>query len=152
MAWGFSFIVPERLAGMGAPRDPDAAVDWLQQQGVRNIVSLTHPVFDPDRLNAAGFGYLHLPVEDFTAPELDQIERFVQFVDEAPARGATVVHCTAGMGRTGTMLACYLVHQGYDPDRAIAEVRALRPGSIETSEQSAIIHRYAQARGRGLRE
>ena len=54
-----------------------------------------------------------------------------------------VVHCGAGMGRTGTMLACYLVGQGYAAQDALAEVRQRRPGSVETLEQEAVIHEYA---------
>ena len=54
------------------------------------------------------------------------------------------MHCGAGLGRTGTILACYRVWQGDSAGVAIAEVRARRPGSIETAEQEAIITAYAR--------
>jgi hypothetical protein len=44
---------------------------------------------------------------------------------------------------TGTMLACYLVHQGADADTAVERVRAIRPGSIETAEQFQAVRDYA---------
>ena len=66
----------------------------------------------------------------------------------APSRGTRVaVHCGAGLGRTGTLLACYLVRRGLTADEAIARVRALRPGSVETDAQEAAVRSFAQ-RGR----
>ncbi|EHH50422.1 hypothetical protein EGM_01252, partial [Macaca fascicularis] len=76
----------------------------------------------------------------------DQIDRFVQIVDEANARGEAVgVHCALGFGRTGTMLACYLVKErGLAAGDAIAEIRRLRPGSIETYEQEKAVFQFYQ--------
>ena len=58
---------------------------------------------------------------------------------------AVLAHCHAGMGRTGTMLSCYLVADGADPRRAIIDVRKRRPGSIETYHQEDSIYAYYQA-------
>ncbi len=52
------------------------------------------------------------------------------------------VHCIAGLGRTGTILACYLVGQGISAEEAITTIRKWRPGSIEISEQEAVIYEY----------
>ena len=57
---------------------------------------------------------------------------------------AVGVHCELGRGRTGTMLACYLVaREGYSGDKAISETRARRKGSIETPQQEQAIKDFA---------
>lgn len=64
---------------------------------------------------------------------------------QAPPSQAVAVHCILGLGRTGTMLACYLVKdKGLAPADAIAEIRRLRPGSIETYEQEKAVFQFYQ--------
>ena len=51
-----------------------------------------------------------------------------------------------GRGRTGTMLACYLVaKEGYSAEAAIAETRRRRRGSLETRRQEKAVHRFEQS-------
>ena len=53
------------------------------------------------------------------------------------------VHCAWGRGRTGTMSACYLLHHGHlTPEQVIAEIRKLRPGSIDTAQQKSLVAEY----------
>ena len=56
------------------------------------------------------------------------------------------IHCAAGLGRTGTVLAAFFVAGGLSRD-AIVKVSDLRPGSVETAEQELAIERYANNRG-----
>lgn len=147
---GFSWVVKGELAAMGRPhgrRD----FERLKDAGIGQIITLTRDGLREPLVREFGFDYLHLPVEDFRPPTLEQVEAFVNAVAAARRRGvATVVHCLSGKGRTGTMLACYLVAQGRSAEEAIGEVRALRPGSIETPEQEDMVRQYAR-RTRGPR-
>ena len=86
------------------------------------------------------------PVADGTPPSLEQIERMVLFIQEEIRNWEhpVVVTCNEGLGRTGTVLACYMVYAGYTPDKAVSHIRGLRPGSIQTREQEDAVHQYAE--------
>ena len=63
---------------------------------------------------------------------------------EALDRGEKIfIHCRGGLGRTGTLAARLLMARGLEPEAAIREVRAARPGAIETEEQEAYLRRRA---------
>lgn len=118
---------------------------WLADRNVGLVVSLTSSSPDPDLLAAHGIELLHLPVPDFSPPGPEAIDAFLQQARFQRHEGkAIVVHCGAGIGRTGTMIACYLVDKGFSADEAIHMVRAARPGSIETAEQERVVFKLAE--------
>jgi len=131
------------VLGCAYPRR-EAALAGLARQGVSLLINLHERPHDPGRLARHGLTELRLPVADFTPPSPAQLDRGVA----ATAAGERVaVHCGAGKGRTGTLLACYLVSQGLDADAAIAHVRAARPGSVETRAQAAAVEAYQDRHG-----
>ena len=139
----FSWILHGELAGMARPDGLPGDLAELRNLGVGAVVNLTRRPWSRNVFKDAEMEYLHLPVRGFDRPSLEQVARFVEFCDDQIGRGSGVVaHCLAGRGRTGTMLACYLVHRGMEPDEAIARVREDRPGSIETSSQETAVHEY----------
>ncbi len=118
----------------------------LAELGIGAIVSLTEDVPEP-LMGEPRFKLLHLPIPDMSPPEVGQIESFVDFVDRMVGQGRAVgVHCLAGLGRTGTMIACYLVTRGRGAAEAIEHVRTVRPGSIQTEAQEQCIHRWERIR------
>jgi atypical dual specificity phosphatase len=104
------FIQPERrMAGGGALTAFDDELAALHSAGVRAVVSLLNIPSDASVYSSAGFSFLCLPVPDGGAPTMEQAEEFVRFVTEQRAAQRPVgVHCEAGLGRTGTVLATYL--------------------------------------------
>ncbi|KAM9368311.1 dual specificity protein phosphatase 23 isoform 1-T2 [Phaethornis superciliosus] len=141
----FSWVSEGRLAGLAMPREP-GHYRFLLAQGVRHLVSLTERP-PPHHGCCPGVQLHRLRVPDFTPPTPEQIQTFLQLVEEANARGeAVAVHCMLGHGRTGTMLACYLVkEQKMSGGDAIQEIRRLRPGSIETREQEEAVIQFCQS-------
>lgn len=128
----------------------EAALSRLARQGVSVLVNLHERAHPTPRLARFGFVEVHLPVPDFTPPSVPQLDEGVAAILLATAAGRRVaVHCGGGLGRTGTLLACYLVHQGLTAEAAIARIRTVRPGSVETPGQVAAVAAYARRQGGG---
>ncbi len=149
----FTVILAGRLAVMNRPGlygslEEDLA--FLREQKVGAVVSLTATALPAAAMAAGGFEYLHEPVPDVGAPTPEQIDRVMEFLVRNADHGGkmVLVHCGAGLGRSGTVAAAFLVRQGWEPRAAIARVRELRPFSIETEEQEQAVVAYA-ARMRG---
>lgn len=89
-------------------------------------------------------GYLHVPTPDFTAPDMENIDSAVDFIHEQITNDhAVMVHCAAGMGRAGTILACYFVkYKKFTAEDAIKKIREERPGSIQSEVQELAIGFY----------
>ncbi|MEA3400836.1 MAG: dual specificity protein phosphatase family protein [Armatimonadota bacterium] len=135
-----SWVIEGEVAAFSALvlRQPER----LQEAGIGAIVSLTEDL-PSDLRGESRFEVLHLPIQDMTPPDMEQVERYVRFVDRMLATGRAVgTHCLAGLGRTGTMIACYLVSRGYSAEEAIRRVRDARPGAIQTETQERAVARW----------
>lgn len=144
----YHWVVRNRLLACIYP-EGEAALQTLARAGITLLIVLHGRAHDPARLAAAGLRQLHLPARDFAAPTSVQLEAGVQAIAEELARGGAVaVHCRAGLGRTGTLLACYFVARGMSSEKAIAHVRRRRPGAIESWEQLEAIRAFARRHGR----
>lgn len=144
---GFSWVIDTSLAAMpmlGRSQALALDVAFLDQQSIDLLVSLTIEPVDPSILAARGIDAMHLPVRDFTAPSQEQMLAFVREVHARHEAGEEVgVHCTAGLGRSGTMVAAYFVSLGLSAEEAVSEIRKIRPGSIETESQEEAIAEFA---------
>jgi protein-tyrosine phosphatase len=142
---------PERLK-----RDVEALCDW----GASAVVTLNQgaelQMLGLDALGTvmqeAGLTWMHCPITDFSVPGRD-FEREWQHAGPAChaylSQGHRVVlHCLAGLGRTGTVAARLLVERGLMPEDAVRRVREARPGTIQTDEQLLYVLRRAWNAGR----
>ena len=149
---GFTWVDKPHLAALARPSDADDLA-WLRGQGIELLISLTEDRPRRDWVNDAGLLVMHVPVEDMEAPTQEQLDRCVSAIERANGQGMGVaVHCGAGLGRTGVVLAAYFVARGTSAQNAIGKVRRLRPGSIETDEQADAVVEFARRRGQQLNE
>lgn len=143
----FHWVIMGLLGGMQYPGllgDVDEDLAGLRHLGVRVLVSLTEAPFDAARLQAFHIQGAHYPVVDMSIPTLPQAEAMCRYIAAlVDAQQATVLHCKAGLGRTGTMLACVLVYRGMDAMRAIEAVRTVKPGYIQTDGQLEFVATFA---------
>lgn len=117
----------------------DAVVTLLEEH---EFALLGVPEF-PEVMCKQSFQWFCLHIRDSDIPDerfeiawprvLKELENILK------AGGGVVIHCRGGLGRTGLVAARLLVEEGMPPDEAIALVRRVRPGSIETWEQESYI-------------
>jgi atypical dual specificity phosphatase len=142
----FGYVLKGELAGCAHPDsygDCGEALAELRERGIEALVSLDEDGVPIHLVAEHGIHYLHLPVPDFHPPTLQQAEKFIAFAKAQRDEGRQItVHCRGGYGRTGTMLACYLVSIGNTAKDAIDIVRATRPGSIETRPQERFVQDF----------
>lgn len=146
---GFSWIDKPHLAALAQPDSP-ADLAWLRANGIDVLVTLTEFPLARNWVNDAGLMAVHIPVLDMAAPTDRQLQLAIDAIDRAKSAGMGVaVHCLAGKGRTGTVLAGYFVSRGMSAAEAIRRVRELRPRSIETDDQEQAVYDLERRRKGG---
>lgn len=137
----FSWLINNKLAGSGMPTS-STELQWVIRQGIKSVITMTENPLPESWVQDVK--YLHVPTEDFSAPDMEKIDHTVDFIQERIKNGEpTMVHCAAGVGRTGTILACYLIkYHNFSVKDAIDKVRKERPGSIQSESQEIAIGLY----------
>lgn len=158
------WLVPARVLALSSPADsptrdhpfsPGNYVPYFRKHRVSLVVRLCSPMYDRMGFVRHGIDVVDLAFPDGGTPNDAILYRFITLLRErtrgSPARpqpSAVAVHCKAGLGRTGTLVACFLMTDfGFLPREAIAFVRMARPGSIVADQQAYLeaVHRRLRA-------
>ena len=148
------WIEPGLIAAGGIPLGVKD-LQSLREQGIRAIVTLTeHPITAQREITAQvldemGLTCLHVPIVDQFPPDALAVWKTRQFINQMKAEGKPVLlHCHAGIGRTGTMLHAYYLAEGLSLEDAKAKVKASKPFSqflMLSDAQKAFLEKYATA-------
>jgi atypical dual specificity phosphatase len=142
----FSWIIEKKLAGSGMPVNLPQ-LSWVAKNGIKSVITVRENPLPASWLANSGqkLEYMHLRVDDFCAPSLENLESAVLYIDQhIKEKKPVLVHCAAGKGRTGTVLAAYMMKQDHNLSsmEAINKIRVMRPGSVQSDEQISVLKNF----------
>jgi ADP-ribosylglycohydrolase/protein-tyrosine phosphatase len=149
----------DSVFGAAWDRDLDLDMDAIKGWGANAVLSLIEyhefEMLGVPKLGQAvkvrGIDWFHFPVRDLDTPTDDAMEGWTALSARLHGvlerGGRIVVHCRGGLGRAGTIAALMLIERGWSASQAVSDVRAVRPGAIETAEQLRWVSRFARHDG-----
>uniref|UniRef100_A0A673ATD8 Protein tyrosine phosphatase domain-containing protein 1 n=1 Tax=Sphaeramia orbicularis TaxID=375764 RepID=A0A673ATD8_9TELE len=161
----YSSWITDNLLAMARPSseiiEKYNIIEQFQRCGLKTVINLQRPgehascgnpleqesgfTYRPETFMEAGIYYYNFGWKDYGVASLTTILDMVKVMSFAVQEGKMAVHCHAGLGRTGVLLACYLVFTSrMSADQAILFVRAKRPNSIQTRGQLLCVREFAQ--------
>lgn len=140
----FSWVKDGKIAASGRPYSK-RQVDWLRKNGITAILSLTEEPLPADW--TVGVENRHISLMDHAPIDVSKMHEGADYIAAATSNGKVVlVHCLAGKGRTGTVLAAYMIsHEGRTARQALEELRSKRPGSVEHPQEPKVIEFESEA-------
>lgn len=146
---GFLWLKKGRLAGTPKPgivAELEHDLEALQRVGISHLISLTAEMEPVNTEDLAKYSITsgYEPFEDMGVPTLERAaylcEEIAQLINEGEA---VAVHCKAGLGRTGTVLALHLIWEGMSAPQALEHVRKMEPRWVQSEEQVQFLEEFA---------
>lgn len=161
----YSSWITDNLLAMARPSteiiEKYHIIEQFRSCGLKTVINLQRPgehsscgnpleqesgfTYRPEIFMEAGIYYYNFGWKDYGVASLTTILDMVKVMSFAVQEGKMAIHCHAGLGRTGVLVACYLVFTArMSADQAILFVRAKRPNSIQTRGQLLCVREFAQ--------
>ncbi|XP_077376851.1 dual specificity protein phosphatase CDC14B isoform X4 [Festucalex cinctus] len=116
---------------------PEAYIPYFRKHNITSVIRLNKKMYDARRFTDSGFEHHDLFFVDGSTPIDAIVRKFLNICENA--EGAIAVHCKAGLGRTGTLIGCYMMkHYCMTAAEVIAWIRICRPGSIIGPQQNFV--------------
>ncbi|KFO22173.1 Dual specificity protein phosphatase CDC14B [Fukomys damarensis] len=149
-----NWIIPDQFLAFCGPHSrsrlesgyhqhsPETYIPYFKSHSVTTVIRLNKRMYDAKRFTDAGFDHHDLFFADGSTPTDAIVKEFLDICENA--EGAIAVHCKAGLGRTGTLIACYIMkHYRMTAAETIAWVRICRPGSVIGPQQQFLVMKQA---------
>jgi len=144
-----NWIIPNKLLAFASPYSsnilpggfhvatPKDLIPVFKEMGINHVIRLNKPFYDSNIFVESGFIHTELYFLDGSVPPVEILDKFLSI---AETNDIIALHCKAGLGRTGTLAACYLVKNfGFSARESIGWIRLCRSGSIIGPQQQFIV-------------
>lgn len=151
----FNWIIPKKFLAFSGPHSrsriengyphhaPEAYFPYFRRHNVTTVIRLNKKMYDAKRFREAGFEHYDLFFADGSIPTDNIMKTFLNICENA--EGAIAVHCKAGLGRTGTLIGCYIMkHYKMTAAETIAWIRICRPGSVIGTQQHFLLAKESE--------
>jgi len=148
----FNWLLPDKFLAFCGPHSrarvengytlhsPETYFPYFARHNVSTIVRLNKKIYDASRFTKAGFDHKDLFFIDGSTPSDQILRQFIEISEQA--KGGVAVHCKAGLGRTGSLIGCYMMkHYRLTASETIAWLRICRPGSIIGHQQQWMVEK-----------
>ncbi|MBI3858667.1 MAG: dual specificity protein phosphatase family protein [Thaumarchaeota archaeon] len=136
---GFVWVEDRKLAASGYPGSA-GQLGWIHRKGIGAILSLTEDPIRPELVEGSAMVFGHVSMKDHEVPDKGSLDLGVAFILGQLKEGRSIlVHCLAGEGRTGCVLAAYLIStRGLGAPEALKTLREIKPLFVERSQERAL--------------
>ncbi|XP_063687151.1 dual specificity protein phosphatase CDC14C-like isoform X2 [Bolinopsis microptera] len=142
----FNWVVPNKFLAFSGPHNkskiengymlhaPEAYIPYFKEHNVTTVIRLNKRMYDAKRFTDAGIAHYDLFYVDGSTPTDAILRKFLTIAETT--KGAIAVHCKAGLGRTGTLIGCWMMkHYQFTAPETTAWLRIARPGSVIGPQQ-----------------